>query len=219
MKNTPFEFSKFSSGILILFTFCLTLGCSDSGSSPAEERIVNDDFAYASWPNETTSSPESGQIKSKVLISDLNKDGTKENIFISVLPNSSNQKSSILRITTGTDFIEASNFKSTNIHLYQPSIPYSFDLDKDGNKELLFLSYDLDRVYSFELKNKLKDVFVRWSAKLPQALDEGFDLKFSPVTFQDKEMIKIGQYGLFEKSNKKVKVFDLAGGGSGDDDD
>ncbi len=197
---------------LLPLTLSLALlpACSDSGALGAgSEQILSSDVVYNHWPNETTSSETSSEVTSKVLVRNLDNEGAQEHVFISVLPNSSNKRNSILRVTQGVDYSELVNFNSNRIALLQDSIPFAYDFNEDGLSELLFVSYDRDRVYAFEFKNKLKKLFVRWTADLPETLDVNFDRRLQKIIFKDEPFIKVGPFGLTEIKNKKVSVVDL----------
>ncbi len=210
MKHTPYNDSVLTLNLIFFVMLNLTLGCSQSGSGGGSDgRVLGSDFAENHWPNETTTESSSTEITSKILISDLDQSGGLENIFISVLPNSSNKKSSVLRITQGPDFSEVLNYKSNRVSLLQDSIPFAYDFNNDGYKELVFVSYDRDQVYAFEFKNKLKKIFIRWTANLPEVLDVDFDRQLKLVFFEEDTMIKVGPFGLYESKNKKVAIVDL----------
>ncbi len=190
--------------IPFLLCHCSTSG---DGGQTAEESLVDPTVGYQSWPNSTTSEPNVNYITSKILVSDLDQDGNFENIFISELRFSSNKKSSVLRITSTSDFTEVGNFKSLSLHLYKESHPFAYDLNGDGDKELIFVSYDLDEIYAIEFKEKnLKNLFVRWRLKLPEPLKEDFDRNFKKISTKDGEMITIGDYAFIEKENRKPEL-------------
>ena len=197
-----------------LVSLCLLLiQCSSSGGEdqPGENSLVTAEEAYSFWPNESTTDLTSSKIVSKVLISDLNFDGLLENIFVSALPNSSNKKTSMLRITQGSDYEEITNYSTGRVALLQNSIPYTEDLDNDGMKELIFVGFYLDQVYSFEFKkDDLRKLFVRWTAHLPYPLEKDFSRQLMKITYKGKEMIKVGPFGIYESKNKKAKVLDLS---------
>ncbi len=210
MKHRPLQISLFENVVPLLMSLALVSACSDSGGpGGASEEILSSEIVYNHWPNETTSSDSSSQVTSKVLVSNLDNEGAQEHVFISVLPNSSNKRNSILRITQGPNFSELVNFNSNRIALLQDSIPFAHDFNEDGLRELLFVSYDRDRVYAFEFKNKLKKLFVRWTADLPETLDVNFDRRLQKIIFKDEPFIKVGPFGLTEIKNKKVSVVDL----------
>lgn len=192
-----------------LLWICLGLllsQCSSSGGggSSYQESLVEADIGYESWPNSSTSEPTVSYISSKILVTDLNKDGQLENVFISALPHSSNPKSSILRITKTAQFTEISNFKSTQIHLLKDSSPYAIDLNDDGQKELLFINYDRDEVVAMEFKNKKMDTIqVRWRLRLPKPLPEDFNREFSEINLKGQKYIKIGNYGFYERGRSR----------------
>ncbi len=196
-------------GIMIMAFLCQ---CSSSGSGdgPGESSLIDSSVGYQSWPNESTTDTSVNYITSKILVSDLDQNGELENIFISELRFSSNKKSSVLRVTKSAKFKEVSNFKSNNIYLLKDSHPFAYDLNKDGDKEILFVSYDRDEIYAIDFKNKnLKKLYLRWRLSLPEPLPEDFDRNFKIVVIKEKKMIKIGPYGVFEKKNKKPALINL----------
>lgn len=194
--------------VLALFSL---VSCSNSGGggSSTDDLVMGEDFAYQEWPNQSTTDLASSEVVSKVLVSNLDGDDTRENIFISVLPNSTNSKSSVLRITSGTDFVERVNFKSTRIFLFKRAVPFAFDLNEDGNKELIFVSHDREKVFAFQFKDEIENFFVRWVARLPRPLDPGFSPRFKIITYKGRKIFKIGDFGIMEKSGKKPRVIDL----------
>jgi len=190
--------------IPLLLCQCSTSG---DGGQTAEESLLDPTVGYQSWPNPTTSDSNVNFITSKILVTDLDRDGIFENIFISELRFSSNERTSVLRITKSSDFTEIGNFKSPHLHLFKESHPFAHDLNGDGDKELLFVSYDLDEIYAIEFKDKnLKNLFVRWRLKLPKALDKDFDRNFKRISTQDGEAIQIGDYTFIEKENRRPEL-------------
>ncbi len=221
MKHTSQVFNFWTLNLLFITSIHGIVACSESGSGDEiSDQVLDSDFAYTQWPNDSTSDSSSSEITSKVLVTDLDNQGGVENVFISVLPNSSDKRSSILRVTNGEDFTELANYKSNRISLLQDSIPFPYDLNKDGFKELLFVSYDRDEVFAFEFKDNLKNVFVRWSVDLPEPLELDFDRHLREVVYGKDKVVQVGQFGLLEKQRHKVKVVDLTKQPStGDDDD
>ena len=204
----------------VLASLTILISCENGGSGfDPESQIIGTEVAYQSWPNDSTSNPESSQITSKVLVSNLDAQGDFENIFLSVLPNSSNQKSSILRVTSSSDFTELASFKSTQVFFLKDSTPFTFDLNNNNQREIVIVSYDLKKVYALEFKNNdLTEFFIRWKANLPYALDVDFERQLQLVSHQGREVIKVGNFGIYEKNNK-AKVVDLSQQDDDDDDD
>ncbi len=204
------RFEKHSAFLLSIVGSFFIVACSGSdGGSDPESFLMEMEQAYRTWPNETTSDLNSSEIVSKVLVTDLDGDNLRENIFISVVPNSSKPWNGVLRITRGPEFSEVYNFKSTRVFLYKQSLPYAYDIDEDGLKELFFVSHQRHKVYSFGVKEEISNVFVRWSGKLPEALSENFNPRFSLVDYEGEKAIRIADYGLVEEDSRNVKVIKL----------
>jgi hypothetical protein len=207
-------------GWVLLFIGIGGCGSSGGGGASVEDWVVSSDQAEDLWPNESTTDQASSQITSKILITDLNQDEVDESIFISVLPNSSNPRSSMLRITSGEDFTEVANFKSSRLVFLQDATPFALDLNKDGTKELLFVSFDRDQIFALDFHpRKKRKVKVRWRVSLPKVLAPDFDRRLQVVDFDDQTFVKVGPYGLREKSRRRIKIIDLRTGKPTNDDD
>lgn len=194
---------------LALLFLLLNSQCSKSSSPGINDQVVSASVAYASWPNSSTTDTNSSQIVSKVLMTDMDNDGTSENVFLSAVPSSTNKRNSVLRVTIGEGFKEVANYQSSRLALFHDSVPYAKDLDGDGEKELVFVSYERDQVYAFELKSKNHKLDMRWQANLPETLPENFDRHFQSVSYKNKTYIKINHFGVREGKNREVSVVDF----------
>jgi hypothetical protein len=196
----------------LLFLIGFLVNCSGNGVSSelVDSSVAEASYAYEKWPNDSTTDTASNNIVSKVLISDLDQDGILENIFLSELLGSTNPQNSILRITQGHGLKEVINFKSAQVHLLKDSIPFAIDLDNDGLREILFVSYSRDSLISFEFKNgDLKNIFIRWIVDLPQVMSQDFDRGIKLISYQGKEWVKVGPYGIRELNGRKTEVITL----------
>jgi hypothetical protein len=210
--------------IFILGFSSLLMSCSGGSDSSGslDSQLISSDVAYAAWPNSTTTKTNSNQITSPVLLSDINKDGVLENIFITVLPASTQPENSVLRVTSGEDYEEIINYDANRTPLFQNSYPFVFDVNDDGDKELILVGYDLDKVYCFDFKdNELDQIYIRWSARLPQGLPADFNPRMKLIEKDEQVMIQIENYGIFEKKHRKPKVVFInpPGKDKNDDDD
>lgn len=189
----------------------ILVNCGGSGGGTiANDSVFDASLIYSVWPNETTSENSSNDVVSKVLVSDLDSDGKQENIFISAVQRSTDKKSSILRVTQGQRFVEVSNFKSDRSHLLKDAIPFGFDIDSNSVRELFFVSYDRDKLYAFEFKNKnLKNLKMRWALSFTDPLPADFDRQMKLGFYKDVAVIKLGEYAIYEPKARKPKLVDL----------
>lgn len=173
---------------------------SDSSILPAE-------FAVQNWPNDTTTLKGSSIISSKILVSDLNKDGTLENVFISHVLNSTDTLSSVVRITSGAQFKEVANFTSQKAYILKDCVPFAFDINNDGLKEMFFVSADRGKVYAIQFVNKdLKKLFVRWKLDLPGELPENFERQIKIINHNGKKAFRVGKFTIYEKTPRVPSV-------------
>ena len=206
MSSNPF--SLFNTFARLLLLTGLLSSCNSTGDGEfADSSLLDSSYASGNWPNESTTNTNYNAISSKILVSDLNTDGVLENIFISRVRRSTNEKSYMIRITTSTGFQELANFTSPNATILKDSTPFAYDLNKDGLRELLFVSFNRYKIYAFEFHNKdLDKLKIRWVLTLPHQLLEDYKREMS-IEIKDKlEVIRVEDYFIYETKDQKPKI-------------
>lgn len=186
--------------VLCLFFFSRCNEAYDT-HAVADSSLLDAEFALSSWPNSTTTLKNSSIVSSMILVSDLNNDGVTENVFISHILHSTDTNSSVVRITEGISFNEIANFTSQRAHLFKEAMPFAYDIDGDGLRELFFISKDRDQLYAIEFHNKdLRKVNIRWKIDFPNSLPQNFDRKIRLIDHNGKKAIKIGPMAIYESA-------------------
>ena len=157
--------TEFFNGFLFLLGLLTLLGFQNCGQgfaineelsslvNPSTLDAESENVFERTWPNNSTTRPESSEIISEKIDIDIDGDGDFETLFLTLENNSSNEPNPMIRIVDQKTYNQIQNFQDDNFKPLQPFSFFLIDLDENGKDEFYYLAEDMKTIVGLSMQS------------------------------------------------------------------